>query len=120
VEIEDRLLYPLAGAVCVNLTAANLLERNDRDFSTNDYLTRSNINVRTLGPNPRDVARSDDTVIVSVAGGTLKDERGNEVGGTMIFCWQFDLTPSVYEAAFDYLSTSGYVLSYRWSFEIIE
>ena len=44
----------------------------------------------------------------------------NEIGGILILCWKVDLVPDVYEVTYEYTQTSGHVLSYTWSFEIIE
>lgn len=117
---EKRLFYPTSAGICVDLHLKSLLDQNDNNLTSRDYVGRSHLEVRTLGLDSTSILVRNDLLWVSEAGGTLADERGNEIGGILIVCWkaEADLAPGVYEATYEYAQTSGRVLSYTWSFEI--
>jgi hypothetical protein len=120
VDIENRWYYRLSGAICANLDQKSLLEQNDYNFNSRNYVGGSYLRVNTLGPSSYSIPVRNDLVRTSEAGGALSDERGNYIGGILIICWEVELAPGVYEATYEYTQTSGNVLSYTWSFEITE
>jgi hypothetical protein len=117
---ENRLFDQFSGAVCVDLNLEGLLEQKDHNLDSNDYVGRGYLEVETLGSNTHGIPVRRDRVWTSEAGGALFDERGNSIGGSLIACWEVDLIPNVYGATYKYTQSSGYVLSYTWSFEITE
>jgi hypothetical protein len=119
--VEEPLpFYWSSGKICADLNQKNLLEQNDYDLNSYNYVERGHLKVSTFGPNPRSVPVRNDLVWSPMAGGATFDERGNSIGGSLAVCWEVDLKPSVYEATYEYTQTSGHVLSYTWSFEITE
>lgn len=117
---ENRLFDQLQGAICVDLIPANLLEQNDQNLDSEDFVAASYLRVGTYGSNSQYNPVRHDRVWVSESGGVLVDEKGNIIGASLIACWMADLSPGVYEANYEYTRTSGRVLSYAWSFEIAE
>jgi hypothetical protein len=117
---ETQLFYRMPAAICVDVEQKNLLEQSDYGLGGNHHSMRSYWKVRTLGPDSDSLPGCNNCQWGFEAGGTLKDERGNEIGGILILCWKVDLVPDVYEVTYEYTQTSSHVLSYTWSFEIIE
>jgi hypothetical protein len=117
---ETQLFYRKLAAICVDVEQRNLLEQSDHDLGGNHHSIRSYLNVSTFGPDSYSIPWCNNCKWASMAGGTLKDERGNEIDGILILCWEVDLAPGVYEATYEYTQTSGRILSYTWSFEITE
>jgi hypothetical protein len=117
---ENRLFDQLHGAICVDLIQASLLEQNDRNLDSEDFVAGSHLRVGTFGSSSYDIPVRHDRIWVSESGGVLVDEKGNTIGASLIACWMADLSPGVYEAIYEYTRTSGSVLSYTWSFEIVE
>jgi len=117
---ENRLFFQMPGTICVDLKHKNLLGQNDFNSDGRTYVERSHLKVSTLGSVRHSVPVRTDVVWSSESGGTLKDERGNEIGGITIVCWQVSLEPNIYEATYEYVQTSGNILSYTWSFEITD
>jgi len=114
------LFYPISAAICVDINQQNLLEQDDNNLNSRNYVERSHLQVSVISPDLYSVPVRNDLRWTSEAGGALNDKRGNAIGGILIVCWKVDLTPGVYEATFEHKQTSGHVLSYTWSFEITE
>jgi hypothetical protein len=116
---SNQFIFRKLAAICVEVEKKNLLEQSDYNLGGDQHAAKSYLRVSTFGPDSHSVSVPDDRVSAIMGGGTLKDERGNEIGGFLVLCWDVDLVPGVYEAIYEYMQ-AGYVLSYTWSFEIIE